>query len=260
MPGLHVSVNMSYVQLTQESIEEDVLEVLHSSGLPGDALTIEVTESMQLQDYPYLNKIFHRWKEVGIEISVDDFGTGYSSLGRLKNMEVNEIKIDRSFVTNIQKSAYNYRLLSNIIELANGSQIRVCCEGVETVEELEVLRQLKPELVQGFLLAKPCPEDEFEEACIRIQNMGLKKESELPTWQKTEEGADMEPAGVQDDVAEIILNAENDVFYLSDLTSYELYYLNPAGQRLFGVQDYKGKNAIKSCMEKTHPAISAPTM
>lgn len=82
----------------------------------------------------------------------------------------------------------------------------------------------------------------------------------MPTWQKTEEGADMEPAGVQDDVAEIILNAENDMFYLSDLTSYELYYLNPAGQRLFGVQDYKGKNAIKSCMEKTHPAISAPTM
>ncbi len=253
MPGLHVSVNMSYVQLTQESIEEDVLEVLHSSGLPGDALTIEVTESMQLQDYPYLNKIFHRWKEVGIEISVDDFGTGYSSLGRLKNMEVNEIKIDRSFVTNIQKSAYNYRLLSNIIELANGSQIRVCCEGVETVEELEVLRQLKPELVQGFLLAKPCPEDEFEEACIRIQNMGLKKESELPTWQKTEEGADMEPAGVQDDVAEIILNAENDVFYLSDLTSYELYYLNPAGQRLFGVQDYKGKKCYKILHGKNAP-------
>lgn len=253
MPGLHVSVNMSYVQLTQESIEEDVLEVLHSSGLPGDALTIEVTESMQLQDYPYLNKIFHRWKEAGIEISVDDFGTGYSSLGRLKNMEVDEIKIDRSFVTNIQRSAYNYRLLSNIIELANGSQIRVCCEGVETVEELGVLRELKPELVQGFLLAKPCPEDKFAEACIRIRNLDLKKEPELPTWQKTEEGADMEPAGVQDDVAEIILNAENDVFYLSDLTSYELYYLNPAGQRLFGVQDYKGKKCYKILHGKNAP-------
>ena len=253
MPGLHVSVNMSYVQLTQESIEEDVLEVLRSSGLPGDALTIEVTESMQLQDYPYLNKIFHRWKEAGIEISVDDFGTGYSSLGRLKNMEVDEIKVDRSFVTNIQRSAYNYRLLSNIIELANGSQIRVCCEGVETVEELEVLRKLKPELVQGFLLAKPCPEDKFAEACIRIRNLDLKKEPELPARQRTEAGAGEELAGVQDDVAEIILNAENDVFYLSDLTSYELYYLNPAGQRLFGVQDYKGEKCYKILHGKNAP-------
>lgn len=252
MPNFHVSVNMSYVQLTQESIEEDVLDVLHSSGLPGNVLTIEVTESMQLLDYPYLNRIFHRWKEAGIEISVDDFGTGYSSLGRLKNMEIDEIKIDRCFVTNIQKSAYNYRLLSNIIELANGSQIRVCCEGVETIEELEVLQELKPTLVQGFLLAKPCPEDEFLEICSRIfdvEKTSTRIEPPKPEQIKLDDIS----AEVQEDVAEIILNAENDVFYLSDLNSYELYYLNPAGQRLFGVRNYRGKKCYKVLHGKNAP-------
>ena len=124
---LHVSVNVSYVQLSQENIEEQVLELLSDSGLPGDALTLEVTESMQLQDYSRFNRLFYRWKQAGIEISVDDFGTGYSSLGYLKNLNIDEIKIDRCFVRGIQYSAYNYRLLSNMLELARSSQLRVCC-------------------------------------------------------------------------------------------------------------------------------------
>ncbi len=83
-PQLHMSVNMSYSQLCEEDIAGKVLHALRQSGLPGSALTIEVTESMQLHDYPYLNVIFRQWKRLGISISVDDFGTGYSSLGRLK--------------------------------------------------------------------------------------------------------------------------------------------------------------------------------
>lgn len=252
-PNFHMSVNMSYVQLTQESVEEDVLEILHASGLPGDALTLEVTESMQLQDYPYLNSIFHHWKEAGIEISVDDFDTGYSSLGRLKNMEIDEIKIDRCFVTNIQNSAYNYRLLSNIIELANGSQIRVCCEGVETVEELKVLRKLKPALLQGFLFAKPCQQEKLVEACERIRSLNLTNTVEEPPEQSAQAEQSESSAGTQDDVAQIILNAENDVFYLSDLNSYELYYLNPAGQRLFGIHNYKGEKCYKILHGKNAP-------
>ena len=73
-------------------------------GLPGSALTIEVTESMELLNYPDLNQIFRQWKTHGIFISADDFGTGYSSLSRLKEMDIDEIKIDRCFVNNIQKS------------------------------------------------------------------------------------------------------------------------------------------------------------
>lgn len=162
MPDFHISVNVSYVQLTENNVKEKVLEVLEQSGLPGEALTLEVTESMRLQNFEYYNNIFSEWKNAGIEISVDDFGTGYSSLGYLKHLEVDEIKIDRCFVSGIQNSSYNYRLLFNMLELADDAQIRVCCEGVEDKEELQVLEELDPDLLQGYLFAKPCDAKQFE--------------------------------------------------------------------------------------------------
>ena len=160
LPDFHISVNISYVQLRQKGIEEAVLALLQQMDLPGEALTLEVTESMQLQDYSYFNKIFYEWKRYGIQISIDDFGTGYSSLSYLKSIEVDETKIDRCFVSRIQHNAYNYRLLSNMIELAHSARIKVCCEGVETEEELLALKELKPDVLQGFLFAKPYKKEE----------------------------------------------------------------------------------------------------
>ena len=148
-------MNVSYVQLRHEGITEKVLSLLKKMKLPGESLTLEVTESMQMQDYEYFNRIFYMWRKCGIHIAIDDFGTGYSSLGYLKSMEINEIKIDRYFVSRIQHSAYNYRLISNIIELAHSAQLRVCCEGVEEEEELLVLKDMEPDTLQGYLFAKP---------------------------------------------------------------------------------------------------------
>lgn len=161
--AFHISVNLSYAQLRQKDIKKKVLEILSESGVPGEALTLEITESMQLQNFQFYNEIFSEWKNAGIEISIDDFGTGYSSLGYLKYLEVDEIKIDRCFIKGIQNSSYNYRLLFNMIELANESQIRVCCEGVEDREELHVLEELKPRLMQGYLFSKPCNPELFEQ-------------------------------------------------------------------------------------------------
>lgn len=158
----HISVNISYVQLKQPDIVEQVLNIVESSGVPGEALTLEVTESMQLQDFQHYNEIFTVWKSAGIEIAVDDFGTGYSSLGYLKHLKIDEIKIDRCFVSGIQHSSYNYRLLKNMLQLAADTQIYVCCEGVEEKEELQVLEELKPDLIQGYLFSKPCETEQFE--------------------------------------------------------------------------------------------------
>ncbi len=163
IPNFHISVNVSYIQLKEPDIMQKVLNVLERSGLPGDALTLEVTESVQLQDFSRFNDIFTEWKAAGIEISVDDFGTGYSSLAYLKNLNIDEIKIDRCFVSGIQRSSYNYQLLSNMLELAANSQIRVCCEGVEEEDELHVLEELRPDLLQGYLFSKPCEANEFEQ-------------------------------------------------------------------------------------------------
>lgn len=251
VPDFHISINMSYRQLEYSAVEEDVLNLVLNSGLPGNALTIEVTESLELSNYARLNNCFKRWNRVGIELSVDDFGTGYSSLSRLKELAVDEIKIDRCFVHQIQNSAYNYRLLSNIIDLAEGSQIRVCCEGVETKEELEVLRELHPDTLQGFYFSRPVSEADFQTQYVensvsehfRMQDRSLPEKNRLSPENKVSMA----------ELTQTILNAENDIFYLSDMDSYALYYLNPAGQRMFGVRDYYGKKCYRVLHGKNEP-------
>ena len=255
LPDFHISVNISYAQLAKEGIIQAVPEILERSGVPGNALTLEVTESMQLQDYPHFNKIFYQWKKYGIEISVDDFGTGYSSLGYLKSLEIDEIKIDRCFVSGIQHSAYNYRLLSNLVELARSSQIRVCCEGVETREELATLEELQPDLVQGFLFARPCDQEQFEAVYLesghpRFQAR-VELEQELRHLDIVHTASSASPA-VGDDL-DTIIGALDEVIYVSDPTTYELYYLNPAGRRLTGIYDYKGRKCYKVLQGRDDP-------
>lgn len=257
LPKMGVSVNVSYVQLSQPDITQQVLECLQQSGLPGEALTLEVTESMQLQDYSHFNKIFYRWKQAGIKISVDDFGTGYSSLGYLKNLEVDEIKIDRCFVRGIQRSAYNYRLISNMVELAKSSQIRVCCEGVETREELAVLEKLGPDLIQGFLFNPPLTQEVFAKTYVQqdtpeyVANNALR--GELGRMKKGQvESLPREPQ-TSEDPLDKILEALDEIVYVSDRVTYELYYLNPAGRRLTGAYDYKGQKCYKVLQGRDDP-------
>lgn len=250
LPLFHISVNMSFKQLDHSAIVDDILDIVKASGIPGNALTIEVTESMQISNYPQLNSIFERWNKNGIEISVDDFGTGYSSLSRLKDMSVDEIKIDRCFIRGIQNSAYNFRLLSNIIELADSSQIRVCCEGVETLEELEVLKGLNPSLLQGYLFARPCPAKEFEERFILEKECFFQENMDSPNLLKRDEFTEYASS---EELSKLILDAEDDIVYLADLDTYELYYLNPAGQKLFGTKDYYGKKCYRVLQGKDSP-------
>lgn len=178
LPEFRVSVNVSYVQLRKSDAELWVLKLLEELDVPGDALVVELTESMQLQDYQHYNRIFYQWEKAGIQISIDDFGTGYSSLGYLKSIEINEVKIDRCFIRGIRHSAYNYNLLSNMIELAHSARIRVCCEGVETEEELLALRELGPDLLQGFLFARPYTKEMFEELYLNGQSEEYKNRLE----------------------------------------------------------------------------------
>lgn len=256
IPDFTISVNMSYVQLREIDISERVIQCLHRVGLPGDALTIELTESVQLLNYPYLNQILHRWKQYGISISMDDFGTGYSSLQRLREMEIDEIKLDRCFVSNVHQSVYNYRFLSNMIELADSNHIRTCCEGVETTEELSALENLHPTLYQGFLFSRPCPVDAFEDAYFHPESPVYQKreQQEAQYHRHMEDGNPLSPPDWSEgELAQSILDASEDIFYISDLRTDELYYLNPAGQRHFATSDYKGKKCYKVLQGRDTP-------
>lgn len=178
LPDFHVNVNISYIQLRQKDITARVLNILNRAGIPGEALTLEVTESIQLQDYEYFNRIFNQWKRQGIKIAIDDFGTGYSSLSYLKSIEIDETKIDRCFVRQIQNSAYNYQLLRNVIELAHSVRIQVCCEGVETEEELFRLMEIHPDVMQGFLFARPYEKEKLEAVYMQPEAEEYKKRAE----------------------------------------------------------------------------------
>lgn len=255
IPDFHIGVNISYVQLKQKNITETVLKILRESGLPGNALTLELTESMQLQDFRYFNKIFYVWKEHGIKISIDDFGTGYSSLSYLKSIDIDEAKIDRCFVSRIHCNVYNYRLLRNIIELAHCAKIRVCCEGVETEEELMTLQKLKPDLLQGFLFAKPYTVEEFQEAYLNQDSKRykerIKKEKNFCHMNQVEKEQVIEE--LQKDEIMNLVDGMDDIIYVSDTDTCDLLYLNSAGRNLTGVYDYKGRKCYQVLQGKDAP-------
>lgn len=255
LADFHISVNISYVQLRQDNIENAVLDILQETGLPGEALTLEVTESMQLQDYSYFNKIFYEWKRQGIKIAIDDFGTGYSSLSYLKSIDIDETKIDRCFVNRIHCNAYNYRLLSNMIELAHCAQIQVCCEGVETEEELMALQELNPDVLQGFLFAKPYKKEEFEKIYIEKESEEyqerIRKQDNFRQIKSIENKHLIEELR-KDEIVNIV-EGMDEVIYVSDVDSYELYYLNTAGRKLTGIYDYKGRKCYQVLQGRDTP-------
>ena len=255
VPEFHMSVNISYVQLRQEDIAVRILEILDETGLPGNALTLEVTESMQLQDYSYFNKIFYEWKRRGIEIAIDDFGTGYSSLSYLKSIDIDETKIDRCFVTRIQCNAYNYRLLNNMIELAHGAQIQVCCEGVETEEELAALREMHPDVLQGFLFAKPYKKEEFEKIYFQKNSQEyeerIKKEYHFRHMNESE-NTEFLKALRKDEIVNIV-ESMDEIIYVSNANTRELYYMNASGRKLTGIYDYKGQKCYKVLHDLEQP-------
>lgn len=255
VPEMHISVNLSFAQLYQESVAQDVLDALEESGLPGSALTLEVTESLELMEYARINEIFRLWKLSGIEISVDDFGTGYSGLSRLKELEVDEIKIDGMFISNIHRSAYNYRLLSNMIQLADSSRIRVCCEGVESEDELRVLQELHPMLLQGFLVGRPGTPEELQALFMEEDSPAyLERQEKIRRFKATQDRPSVSGSPCSEsELALKVLNSESNIYYISDPETYELYYLNPAGQSLFGAKDYQGRKCYRVLQGRDTP-------
>ncbi|MDO4270788.1 MAG: EAL domain-containing protein [Eubacteriales bacterium] len=166
MPEIHMSVNVSPVQFEDSALGEKVTQLFRTHGVSGSNFTIEITESAHLLDSPRYREILHKLQCQGIQISIDDYGTGYSNVSYLKVLPVSEIKIDRIFVSNIKKGSYNYNLIRIILDFARMNGIRVCCEGVESVDELGILESIKADIFQGYLFHKPCLPDVIEETFL----------------------------------------------------------------------------------------------
>ena len=189
-PHFRVNVNVSYVQLHKEGFADAVLKVMEELGAPGDALTLEITESMHLRDFDKCNAIFSKWEKAGIHISVDDFGTGYSSLSYLKKLHFNNIKVDQYFIAGITESPYNYKLISNVLDLANSSDISVCLEGVETEDQLQIIHDLRADCLQGYIFSKPIRAEEFEDKFINEQSAAYQEYKSFVTRFAARQGAE----------------------------------------------------------------------
>ncbi|GIP15532.1 hypothetical protein J40TS1_11740 [Paenibacillus montaniterrae] len=161
LPIVPVAVNLSIRQFIRNDMSLQISKILEETGLPPQYLDIEITESMSI-DINEMNQKLIEISEMGVGISVDDFGTGYSSFHYLKALPINRLKIDRSFVTDILHEKSHAEIVSAIIAMAHKLNLQVIAEGVETDEQLEFLRTLQCDEIQGYLKSPPVPSSFFQ--------------------------------------------------------------------------------------------------
>lgn len=160
-PHLWVSVNISPRQFQDKSLVDKVAQILSETDLPGSNLRLEITESLAMRDVNHTMKLITDLKTLGVEIVLDDFGTGYSSLSYLKQFPFRALKIDRSFIRDIQPGQNTQSLVTAILAMGRSLHLEIIAEGVETDEQLAFLRSLSCDSVQGFLLSHPLIPDEL---------------------------------------------------------------------------------------------------
>ena len=160
-PNFWVSVNISGRQFQDKDLIGKVTQILSETGLPGEALRLEITESIAVRDREYTVRIMNKLNALGVNTSLDDFGTGYSSLSYLKQFPLKVLKIDQSFVRDIKLNQKNESLITAIITMARSLGLEVVAEGVEKDEQLAFLRSQLCDGVQGFLLSHPVPGEEL---------------------------------------------------------------------------------------------------
>ncbi|MBA3981615.1 MAG: GGDEF domain-containing protein, partial [Alcanivorax sp.] len=156
-----VSVNLSAHQFRKGNVLEIVDRVLHATELPAHLLELELTESLIMEDLDKNIALLQSLRKRGVELSLDDFGTGYSSLSYLKRFPIDTLKIDRSFITELDQSPDDAAITRAIIDMAHSLNLRVVAEGVETASHLDILRSMGCDSIQGYLISKPVPEAEL---------------------------------------------------------------------------------------------------
>jgi diguanylate cyclase (GGDEF)-like protein/PAS domain S-box-containing protein len=166
-PPVRVAVNLSARQLREPTIVQDVREALAVSGLAASSLRLEITESLVLADLDSTASTLVALRELGVEFAIDDFGTGYSSLGYLSRLSFNSLKIDRVFVANLERDKSQLRILEAIVALAKAVNLTVTAEGVETAEQVQVLRALRIDAAQGHYFAASLPAESLDALLTR---------------------------------------------------------------------------------------------
>ena len=170
--NIRISINISPLQFLQNNLISFIKDCLDETKLEAKYLEIEITESIALQNSVTVLTKLRQIKELGIEISMDDFGTGYSSMSYLSKYPIDTLKIDISFVRGLAKNKENQAIVTAIIAMAHSLNLKVIAEGVETEEQIQILREKKCDFGQGYFFGRPMSASDFEEKFIKTKVMG----------------------------------------------------------------------------------------
>jgi len=162
LPAVPVAINLSTLQFQSAGFVEDVERALAEQGAEGSLLELELTERMLMDDLDGLRQTLGRLKAMGVRIAIDDFGTGYTSLSHLKELPIDRLKIDRSFVKDLPHDRGSAAIAHAIIQMARSLGLRTVAEGVETVSQRDWVRDQGCDEIQGYLEALPMSADECE--------------------------------------------------------------------------------------------------
>lgn len=155
-----VAINVSAAEFTRGDFAKHILDSLETAGLPTDVLELEVTETVFLGDGAGdIGEALSKLSDAGIAIALDDFGTGYASLTHLRQFPVGWLKVDRSFISDMTQSRESASIVGTVIELSHSLEIGVVAEGIETMEQLDMLKAWNCEVGQGYLFGKPMDAD-----------------------------------------------------------------------------------------------------
>ena len=159
-----LTVNSSTLHLGGRDVASQILDVLADTGFPAERLILEVTESVAVEDNHDIRDQLRHLRDQGVRIAIDDFGTGHSSLAQLEFLEIDLLKIDRSFLDGVPQSERRLRYVETIVAMAEALHLTVVFEGVEQVEQALALTAFGVDLAQGFLFAEPCAADRLARA------------------------------------------------------------------------------------------------
>ena len=164
---LDIAVNLSAVDLLDMTLVGEIAALLAEHDMPPEHLVLEITERTLLQDEQLARSVLTQLNDIGIRVSIDDYGTGYSSLASLRQLPIQQVKIDRCFVTGIPFDTNNDAIVLSTIDLAHALGARVVAEGVEATSELDRLAGTACDLAQGYLIGRPLPGDELAQLIER---------------------------------------------------------------------------------------------
>jgi diguanylate cyclase (GGDEF)-like protein/PAS domain S-box-containing protein len=188
-PGLRMAVNVSARQLLSHDLVHDVKAALDQAALPGQALDLEITESALMETHDHVLNKLATLRELGVGIAIDDFGTGYSSLAYLSSFPVTTLKVDRSFVSQIDSGQGQGLLAAAIVSLARGLGLETVAEGVETRAQWTYLREIGCGQVQGYLFSPAVPMERLPETLARIAALPLPEPMQrVELWHRTVSG------------------------------------------------------------------------